>query len=438
MANYNVHLQVSAGKGAQATFSAVNGSGLTNGNPLAVSAGDTITFQRSGGGQASFSGLSIFTNNANFSIAQGGGDVVRTIASGGTTTDSVTGANNTGQETDLFYFQRSAAAASYSLGTVNNMNEGASQTITVTTSNVSNGTTLYFTISPASQDFNSTSGAFTINSNTGSFTITTLSDSTTEGSEVKVLSIRTGSASGSVVDSATFTVFDTSQTPPAATHSLGTVNNMNEGATQTISTTSTNFGSGTIYWSIDGTTDFTAYSGAISVSGNSGSFSISSVADSTTEGNETKYLRLRTGSSTGTIQDTAVFTLIDTSTAAGGGGSGGTGTGGSTTGTANYGVAVYGPNGTSVVFGSNLRTQNAVFSTTLSAVSGTTYGPYSVADANDTNKIQIFADYNVGLSTTNNTVSGSQMIITKSSTGFTFRHTAGGTKTFVLTAIKIA
>ena len=106
MANYNVHLQVSAGKGAQATFSAVNGSGLTNGNPLAVSAGDTITFQRSGGGQASFSGLSIFTNNANFSIAQGGGDVVRTIASGGTTTDSVTGANNTGQETDLFYFQR--------------------------------------------------------------------------------------------------------------------------------------------------------------------------------------------------------------------------------------------------------------------------------------------------------------------------------------------
>ena len=439
MANYNVHLQVSAGKGAQATFSAVNGSGLTSTNPLAVNAGDTITFQRSGGGNAQFSGLSIFTNNANFTIAQGGADVVRTIASGGTTTDSVTGANNTGQHTDLFHFQRQAAAASASLGTVNNMNEGVSQTITVTTSNISNGTTLYFTISPSAQDFNSTSGTFTINNSSGSFTITTLADSTTEGSEVKVLSIRTGSTTGTVLDSTTFTVFDTSQTPPAATHSLGTVNNMNEGATQTISTTSTNFGSGTLYWSIDGTTDFTAYSGAISVSGNSGSFSITSVADSTTEGNETKYLRLRTGSASGTIQDTAVFTLIDTSTASGGGGSGGTGTGGSTTGTANYGVAVYGPNGSTVVFGSNLRTQNSVFSTTLSAVSGTTYGPYSVANANDTNKIQILVDYNVPSgSASNQTVSGSQMIITKSSTGFTFRHTAGGTKTFVITAIKIA
>ena len=65
--------------------------------------------------------------------------------------------------------------------------------------------------------------------------------------------------------------------------------------------------------------------------------------------------------------------------------------------------------------------------------------PYSVANANDTNKIQILVDYNVPSgSASNQTVSGSQMIITKSSTGFTFRHTAGGTKTFVITAIKIA
>ena len=438
MANYNLTLTVQAGKGSSATFSAVNGSGLTSGNPLDLQIGDTVTFIRSGVGAASFSGLSIFTNNANFTISHGGANVVRTVASGiGTTADSITGENNAGNATDTFFFERQGLSPSYNLGTVSNMNEGASQTITVNTANVANGTTLYFTISPAGQDFNSTSGSFTINSNTGSFTITTLSDSTTEGSETKTLSIRTGSASGTVVASQSFTVFDTSTTPP--TFTLGNVSNMNEGATQSVTVTTTNFGSGTLYWTIDGSGEFTAHSGSVSISSNSGTFSISSIADQTTEGNETKYLRLRTGSTSGTNVSTRSFTLIDTSTAAGGSGSGGTGTGGSTTGSAGYGVAVYGPNGSTVVFGSNLRTQSIVFSTTISAVSGTTYGPYSVADANDTNKIQIFADYQTPNTTaTVPTVSGSQIIITKSSTGFTFRHTASGTKTFALSAVKIA
>ena len=226
---------------------------------------------------------------------------------------------------------------------------------------------------------------------------------------------------------------------PTPSYSLGSISNMNEGASQTVSVTTQNVSNGTtLYWVIAGSGDFTAHSGSFTISSNAGSFTISSIADQTTEGTETKTLYLRTGSTSGTTQDQQTFSLLDTSTASGGSGSGGTGTGGSTTGTAAYGVAVYGVNGSSVVFGSNLRTQNSVFSTTLSAVSGTTYGPYSVANANDTNKIQILVDYSVPTGSGNNTVSGSQMIITKSSTGFTFRHTAGGTKTFVITAIKIA
>ena len=179
--------------------------------------------------------------------------------------------------------------------------------------------------------------------------MTTLSDSTTEGSETKTLYIRTGSARGTVVANQSFTVFDTSTTP-VPTYSLGTVSNMNEGATQSVTVTTTNFGSGTLYWPIDGSGEFTAHSGSVSISSNSGTISISSIADQTTEGNETKYLRLRTGSTSGTNVSTRSFTLIDTSTAAGGGGSGGTGTGGSTTGSTAYGVAVYGPNGSTVVF----------------------------------------------------------------------------------------
>lgn len=227
---------------------------------------------------------------------------------------------------------------------------------------------------------------------------------------------------------------------PVPSYSLGSVSNMNEGASQTISVTTQNVSNGTtLYWVIAGSGDFTAHSGSFTISSNAGSFTINSIADQTTEGTETKTLYLRTGSTSGTTQDQTTFSLLDTSTASGGGGSGGGSVGGANTGTAAYGLAVYGVNGSSVVFGSNLRTQSTVFSTTISAASGTTYGPYSVANANDSSKILIFADFSVSSgASTNQTVSGSQIFITKSSTGFTFRHTAGGTKTFKLTAVKIA
>ena len=325
-------------------------------------------------------------------------------------------------------------APTFSLGSVSNMNEGASQTISVSTTNFGSGT-VYFSID-GSGDFTSHSGSVSISNNSGSFTITSVADQTTEGNETKTLRLRTGSTSGTQVDSATFTLIDTSGTPAYSF----SASNMNEGASQTITVTTSNVANGTIlYFSIDGnpSSDMSVHNGSFTINNNSGSFTISTIADATTEGTETKVLRVRTGSTSGTTVASDTFNILDTSTASGGGGSGGGGTGGATTGTANYGVAVFGPNGTSVVFGSNLRTQNSVFSTTLSATSGITYGPFSVANANDTSKIQITVDYQVP-SGSSNTVSGSQIILTKSANSFTFRHTAGGTKTFVITAIKIA
>ena len=426
------------------SFTLTTGGSTSSGNDLNLGASETWTVSGSGSSQVS---ATVLTGPVSVSPSSAAGGSNFTITASSSTTGSYTvrfvqnvgggrGGSTSYQGNITGSVVSAPATPSYAVSVVNNMNEGTSQTVTVTTSNVSNGTTLYFSIDQAG-DFSATSGSFTINNNSGSFTITTTADQTTEGNETKTLRVRTGSTSGTIVGTRSFTVIDTSTTP-APTFSLGSVSNMNEGASQTISVSTTNFGSGTLYFSIDGSGDFTSHSGSVSISNNSGSFTITSVADQTTEGNETKTLRLRTGSTSGTQVVSTTFTLIDTSTASGGGGSGGTGAGGSTTGTANYGVAVFGPNGTSVVFGSNLRTQNIVFSTTQSAVSGTTYGPFSVANANDTNKIQIFADYQVPVGTTNQTVSGSQIIITKSSTGFTFRHTAGGTKTFVLSAVKIA
>lgn len=97
----------------------------------------------------------------------------------------------------------------------NNVNEGSNLTITVTTENVADGTTLYWTINSNASDFGTSSGSFTINSNTGTITITPTADNTTEGAETFTLSIRTDSVAGTVVaTTGNITINDTSLTIP--------------------------------------------------------------------------------------------------------------------------------------------------------------------------------------------------------------------------------
>lgn len=98
-----------------------------------------------------------------------------------------------------------------SAGGVTSINEGSSLTFNVTTTNVANGTTLYWTNSN-STDFSITSGSFIINSNAGSFSVTPTADSTTEGAETFTVSVRTVSTSGDIVaTSSIITINDTSQ-----------------------------------------------------------------------------------------------------------------------------------------------------------------------------------------------------------------------------------
>jgi len=94
-----------------------------------------------------------------------------------------------------------------------NVNEGSPLTINVATTNVSDATTLYWTVTNAT-DFATSSGSFTINSNAGSFTVTPTADTTTEGAETFQVQIRTGSVSGVIVEtSSSITINDTSTTP---------------------------------------------------------------------------------------------------------------------------------------------------------------------------------------------------------------------------------
>jgi len=114
--------------------------------------------------------------------------------------------------------------------TANNVDEGSALTINVVTTNVTDSTTLYWTVTNES-DFTTSSGNFTITSNAGSFSITPTADTLTEGAETFTVSIRTGSVSGTIVDTTdSITINDTSTTPAFSPDYTITVTNNGSGA----------------------------------------------------------------------------------------------------------------------------------------------------------------------------------------------------------------
>ena len=97
-------------------------------------------------------------------------------------------------------------------------------TYTVTTTNVPNGTVLYWTtIQPygstlpiQANDVNGFTGTVTINNNTGTFTRTAVADATTEsGTEFFGTELRTGSVAGPVVQTGIFAAIQDTSTTPA-------------------------------------------------------------------------------------------------------------------------------------------------------------------------------------------------------------------------------
>lgn len=116
-------------------------------------------------------------------------------------------------------------APAYNTLTINptSVNEGGSITGTLTTSNVPDGTVLYFTLSPDTGvfdgDFNQTFfGQFTVNNNSGTFTRTIVADLLTEGTETFRVQIRTSPDGPIVKTSGNITINDTSITPAISTY----------------------------------------------------------------------------------------------------------------------------------------------------------------------------------------------------------------------------
>ena len=200
----------------------------------------------------------------------------------------------------------STGTPTYSLtSNTSSVNEGGSFSITFTTNQ--SGSFAYTITGVSSSDINGASLTGSVsNGSVLNFNVT--ADSTTEGTETFTISLDNGQASESV------TIYDTS-TAPASYAFTSASYNVTEGSSASIGVTTTNVANGTtLYWSLasDPGNDIITDSGSFTISSNSGSFSVSALFDSAyTENTETLTLQLRTGSTSGTIQDTANLNIIN-------------------------------------------------------------------------------------------------------------------------------
>lgn len=110
----------------------------------------------------------------------------------------------------------------------------------------------------------------------------------------------------------TFTV--TRDSAASTTYSISAPASINEGSAGTVTVSTTGFGSGTLYWSVSPSGQFNTSTGSVSISSNSGSFSVTPTADSTTEGAESASVSLFTDSARTNQVATDNFTINDTST----------------------------------------------------------------------------------------------------------------------------
>jgi hypothetical protein len=189
------------------------------------------------------------------------------------------------------------------------INEGSTLAVTVTTTNVADGTVLYYALVPQVGSITgTTTGSITVSSNTASFNTATLNvfglDSFTEGDVIFTVILYTDiTRLNPVAASPSITVLDSSK-PPIVYPLIASKTVMNEGDRVTFTVNTENFPTGKkLYWAIDTTvgvspvasTDFSQMVGSFTAVSGVGSFSINSVADLLTEGPENFIVNVATG-----------------------------------------------------------------------------------------------------------------------------------------------
>jgi hypothetical protein len=209
-----------------------------------------------------------------------------------------------------------------STGTIN---EGSTITFNTTPSNAAQGPiTVYYSVSGINAS-DLTSGSLTGNfSSSSSASLTMVNDTTTEGAETATISFFSNSSRTTSIGSPiSWTIGDTSLSPPSYSFSLSPTGTINEGTSVTITTTSANIPSypSTIYYSISGSnitaadTSLGVTQGSISLASSSHNTVFTLSNDLLTEGNETLTFTFYSDSGRSVqIGSTLSLTINDTST----------------------------------------------------------------------------------------------------------------------------
>lgn len=216
------------------------------------------------------------------------------------------------------------SSATYSLvPDKTSMYKGQTVTYTLTTSNVNNGTVLYWVnagTQPATgfvDGFNS--GTVTVNNNTATITRAVKADSgvlTSPTIKTIVLQLKTGGTTGPTVATATTVNVSDLQTFTITPNK----STANEGDSITWNIVTTSIPNGTsLYWKNVGTTTTTDFNentvtGTVVINNQAGSFTLNLKNDLLTEGAETAIIELRTVSQISPVVATAsTVSIVDTS-----------------------------------------------------------------------------------------------------------------------------
>ena len=206
---------------------------------------------------------------------------------------------------------------------VTSVAEGDSVTFTINTTNVGDGTQLYWREqgTSSSSDFvGSGSGNFLINNNVGIVTITTRLDWNNENENI-ILSIRTGSTSGTITT--TSSAVTITNTAPSNVTVVPSATTVNEGGSVTFTITGTNIPDHNTRYrayligSVSTPDDFTSTGSSFQsfgITNNTGSVTLDVKDDFLSEGIESFYVEFRYNSATSNLLATSpTITVNDTS-----------------------------------------------------------------------------------------------------------------------------
>ena len=208
-----------------------------------------------------------------------------------------------------------APVATYALSSGStSVNEGATATFTLTTTNVASGTAVPYTLSGINASDitgSALTGSVAVNSSgTATITVNIVADSLTEGAET--LTVTAGGTSA-------VTKLNDTSTTPVPTYALSSSNAVdNEGATVTFTLTTTNVAAGTsIPYTLSGVNAADVLGGLLTGSATVNSsgvatISVGIVADSLTEGTETLSVTAQSKTASIIIADTSTTPVVIT------------------------------------------------------------------------------------------------------------------------------